>query len=60
MEPFGPCAAELALYLGRRFWDVLEVGWSVLQFFRCDNVPSVSFWLLFGCHFEVGGMLLET
>ena len=54
MEPLGPGAAELAFYLSRRFWDVLEVWWSVLKFFRCDDVPSVAFWLLFGCHVQTG------
>lgn len=54
MEPLGPCAAELTLHFSRCFWNVLKVRRSVFEFFRCDNVPSVAFWLLFGCHFEIG------
>jgi len=54
MEPFGPGAAELALHLRRRFWDILKVRRCVFEFFRCDDVPSVAFWLLFGCHFKIG------
>jgi len=58
MEPLGPCAAELTLHFSRRFWDVLKVRRSVFEFFSRDDVPSVAFWLLFGCHFKIGEKVL--
>jgi len=58
MEPLGPCAAELTLHFNCRFWDVLKVRRSVTEFFRCDDVPSVAFWLYFGCHFKIGEKVL--